>query len=108
MAADASINPVADEPGINRLVLSAELVARAALRYTPAGLPALDMSLKHESTVTQQEPARKVSVEIKARAIGELTVRLGRLELGGRHVFAGYLGSQRNGRGIVFHVTELE
>ncbi|MEP7102565.1 MAG: primosomal replication protein N, partial [Burkholderiales bacterium] len=37
---------------MNRLVLTAQLVERGALRYTPAGLPALDLSLKHESEVT--------------------------------------------------------
>ena len=78
------------------------------MRYTPAGLPALDMSLKHESTVTQEGQPRKVSMEIKARAIGEITQRLLRLELGSEHGFAGFLGSQRNGRGTVFHVTELD
>jgi primosomal replication protein N len=72
-------------------------------------LPALDLSLKHESTVTQDGQARKVSVEIKARAIGaEITQRLASIELGSEHGFAGFLGSQRNGRGIVFHVTELD
>jgi primosomal replication protein N len=93
---------------MNRLVLSAQLVQRAALRYTPAGLPALDLSLKHESTVTQEGQPRKVSVEVKARAIGEITQRLMQLELGSEHGFAGFLGSQRNGRGTVFHVTELD
>lgn len=38
---------------MNRLVLSATLVQRAALRYTPAGLPALDLSLQHESEVSE-------------------------------------------------------
>ena len=93
---------------MNRLVLSAQLVERAALRYTPAGLPALDMSLKHESTLTQEGQPRKVSMEIKARAVGDITQRLMRLELGSEHGFAGFLGSQRNGRGTVFHVTELD
>jgi primosomal replication protein N len=93
---------------MNRLVLSAQLVERKALRYTPAGLPALDMSLKHESTLTQEGQPRKVSMEIKARAVGEITQRLMRLELGSEHGFAGFLGSQRNGRGTVFHVTELD
>ena len=93
---------------MNRLVLSAQLVERGALRYTPAGLPALDMSLKHESEVTQEGQPRRVSMEIKARAIGEITQRLARLELGSKHGFAGFLGSQRNGRGTVFHVTELD
>jgi primosomal replication protein N len=93
---------------MNWTVLTAQLVQRAALRYTPAGLPALDMNLKHESEVTQEGQARKVSLEIKARAVGEITRRLAQLEMGSEHGFAGFLGSQRNGRGIVFHVTELD
>ena len=93
---------------MNRLVLTAQLVERGALRYTPAGLPALDLGLKHESELTQEGTPRKVSMEIKARAVGEITQRLSRLEIGSSHGFAGFLGSQRNGRGIVFHVTELD
>jgi len=92
---------------MNRLVLNATLVERGALRYTPAGLPALDLSLKHESEVTQDGQTRKVWFELKARAIGEITQRVSRVELGSMHGFAGFLSSQRNGRGIVFHVTEL-
>lgn len=92
---------------MNRLVLSAQLVQRGAMRYTPAGLPALDLSLKHESQVTQDGQPRKVSVEIKARAVGEISKQLALLEMGSEHGFAGFLGSQRNGRGVVFHVTEL-
>ena len=93
---------------MNRLVLNATLVERGALRYTPAGLPALDLSLKHESEVTQDGQTRKVWFEIKARAIGDITQRVARVDLGSTHGFAGFLGSQRNGRGIVFHVTELD
>jgi primosomal replication protein N len=78
------------------------------MRYTPAGLPALDLSLRHESQVLQDGQPRKVSMEIKARAIGEITQRISALELGSTHGFAGFLGSQRNGRGIVFHVTEID
>ena len=93
---------------MNRLVLTAQLVERGALRYTPAGLPAIDLSLKHESSVTQDGQPRQVSVEIKARAIGEITRRMAGIEMGSTHGFAGFLGSQRNGRGVVFHVTELD
>jgi len=64
--------------------------------------------LKHESQVTQDGQARQVSVEIRARAIGEITQRVAALELGSTHGFAGFLGSQRTGRGVVFHVTELD
>jgi primosomal replication protein N len=94
---------------MNRLVLTAQLVERGAVRYTPAGLPALDLSLKHESEVTQDGTPRKVSMEIKARAVGQqITQRLAGIEIGSSHGFAGFLGSQRNGRGVVFHVTELD
>lgn len=94
---------------MNRLVLTAHLVERGALRYTPAGLPALDLGLKHESQVTQDGQTRKVWFEIKARAIGNgITERLNVLEMGSVHGFAGFLGSQRNGRGVVFHVIELD
>jgi primosomal replication protein N len=93
---------------MNRLVLTAQLVERGALRYTPAGLPALDLSLKHESEVTQDGKPRKIWFDIRARAIGDITARVEKLELGSTHGFVGFLGSQRNGRGVVFHVTELD
>ena len=93
---------------MNRLVLTAQLVERATLRYTPAGLPALDLGLKHESEVTQDGRSRKVWFEIKARAIGAITQQVAGLEMGSSHGFAGFLGSRRNGRGVVFHVTELD
>jgi len=58
--------------------------------------------------VLQDGQPRKVTVEIRARAIGEITRSVSVLELGSEHGFAGFLGSQRNGRGVVFHVTELD
>ncbi|MEO8124283.1 MAG: primosomal replication protein N [Burkholderiales bacterium] len=94
-------------PGMNRLVLQAQLLERGAVRYTPAGLPALDMSLKHESQLTEAGHPRKVSVEIRAVAIGEITQPLARLEIGAEKGFAGFISAQRNGRGVVFHVTEM-
>ena len=93
---------------MNRLGLTARLLERAALRYTPAGLPALDLSLKHESQVTQDGQVRQVWFDIRARVIGDITQRVAALELGSTHSFSGFLGSARNGRGIVFHITELD
>ena len=78
------------------------------MRYTPAGLPALDLVLKHESEVMQDGSPRKVSMEIKARALGQIVQRVAALEMGSEHGFAGFLGSQRNGRGLVFHLTEID
>jgi primosomal replication protein N len=93
---------------MNRLVLSATLVERAAMRYTPAGLPALDLSLKHESEVSEDGHPRQVSMEMKAVAIGAITRVLQALELGSAGMYAGFVTSSRNKRGLLFHITSVE
>ena len=94
-------------PAANRLILQARLLERGAVRYTPAGLPALDLGLRHESALTEAGQLRKVSVEIRAVAIGEVAHRVAMLEIGSDSGFAGFITAQRNGRGVVFHVTEV-
>ena len=93
---------------MNRLVLSATLVERGAVRYTPAGLPALDLVLSHRSEVSEDGAPRKVSMDIRAVAIGAITRPVGALALGTEASFAGFLASGRNGRGHIFHVTAVE
>ena len=79
------------------------------MRFTPAGLPALDVTLKHESEVDlPPAPKRYLSLEMRAKAIGPITTALVAAELGAEHRFEGFLGSQRNGRGIVFHIQTFE
>jgi primosomal replication protein N len=94
---------------MNRLVLTATLAERGVVRYTPAGLPALDLVLKHESEVSEDGQPRKVSMDIKAVALGRgITRQVGALTLGVSGSYAGFLASGRNGRGLVFHITALD
>jgi primosomal replication protein N len=93
---------------MNRLVLSATLAERSAMRYTPAGLAALDLVLRHESEVSEDGTPRKVSMDIKAVALGSITRQVGAMALGTPASFAGFLASGRNGRGVIFHVTALD
>jgi primosomal replication protein N len=92
---------------MNRLLLHAHLVQRSATRYTPAGLPALDLSLKHESTVGQEGQPRKLSFELRAVALGEVARSLNGVALGAALELAGFIAQGRNGRGWVFHITEF-
>jgi primosomal replication protein N len=92
---------------MNRLVLSGKLAERGALRYTPAGLPALDLSLEHESESSQEGQARKVSLQVRAVVIGSMVGPLSTLPLGSEARFAGFLATARNGRGLLFHITEV-
>ena len=93
---------------MNRLVLSATLIERAAERYTPAGLPALDLSLRHESEVSEDGVPRKVAMELRAVAIGAVTQTLRPVSLGSAGLYAGFLTGARNGRGLLFHITSVE
>ena len=92
---------------MNRVLLSAQIVERKALRYTPAGLPALDLVLQHESEVTEVQQNRKVKLEIKAVALGSMAEKLNRQETGVTFGLVGFLGAPRTGRGVLLHITEL-
>jgi primosomal replication protein N len=93
---------------VNRLVLAARIVERRAARYTPSGLPVLDFELKHESELSEAGQVRKVSMQIRSMAIGQITQALAALELGSFGTFVGFLAAARNGRGLLFHVTAVE
>jgi primosomal replication protein N len=47
-------------------------------------------------------------MEMRAVAIGAVTQRLATLALGQGGTFAGFVTSGRNGRGWLFHITEVE
>ena len=93
---------------MNRLILTAELVERGATRYTPAGLPALDLSLKHDSEVMEDKQPRKLVLTMRAVAIGEITRKVAALPLGQLATYAGFIAPSRNGKGLVFHITDVD
>jgi len=89
-------------------VISARISEAKPLRYTPAGLPALDMRLEHLSRTTEAGQEREVKAEIKAVAIGALAERLAGHEIGSPWRFTGFLATPRNGRNVVFHVQDFQ
>lgn len=93
---------------MNQLHLQAQIQQLGLIRYTPAGLMALDASLKAESEVIEAGKPRKVSLEIKAVAVGEVARQLQALGVGGIAIFRGFLTHQRNGRGFIAHVTVID
>jgi primosomal replication protein N len=93
---------------VNRLVLSALIAETSALRYTPAGLPALDFRLEHESEVFEAGQARQVKAQLKAVAIGSVAESLSRQPVGSRWAFTGFLANPRNGKHPVLHIQAFE
>jgi len=93
---------------VNQLVLSACIVEASAMRYTPAGLPALDMRLEHESDVQEAGQTRQAKANLKAVAIGSVAERLVQLSLGQGIRFTGFISSPRNSKQIVFHIQDFQ
>jgi primosomal replication protein N len=94
--------------GANRVVLTARIAERSALRYTPAGVPALDLRLEHESMVDEAGELRQVKASIKTIALGTLAERLDRQPLDNTLRFLGFLATPRNSKGVVFHLQEFK
>jgi primosomal replication protein N len=77
------------------------------MRYTPAGVPALNFLLEHESEVLEIGVSRTVKVVVKAVAFGAIAERLAKQALGSVWKFSGFLANARQGKTVVFHVQEF-
>lgn len=92
---------------VNQLALTACIAEAKALRYTPAGIPALDLRLEHESVVQEAGQSRQVKAAIKAVALGTVAERIGTQPIGSLLRFQGFLATPRNGKYVVFHIQEF-
>jgi primosomal replication protein N len=96
-------------PGANRLTLDATLAECSDLRYTPAGIPALECVLKHASVQPEAGGNRKVDCEIAAVAYGEPAIALARVATGTMLRCKGFLARRyRTGITVALHVNEFE
>jgi len=96
-------------PDANRLVLDATLTERSALRYTPAGLPALECMLRHASIQPEAGGERKVECDLAAVAFGEPAESLSRVANGTALRCKGFLARRwRTGITVALHVNEFE
>lgn len=92
----------------NQLVLTACIAELDALRYTPAGLPALNLQLEHESELQEAGQARQVKATMKTVAFGATAERLAKQAIGSAWRFEGFLAVPRNGKHVVFHIQEFQ
>lgn len=84
------------------------IVEAKALRYTPAGVPALNLLLEHESSIEQAGSTRQVKASVKAVALGGLAERLVKQAIGSRWRFTGFLATSLKGSQLVFHIQEFD
>jgi primosomal replication protein N len=93
----------------NQVTLEARLAARGDLRFTPAGIPALDFQLAHESTQPEADVDRNVACELAAIAIGPLAKDLAAVAVGAQLRCRGFLARRyRTGTSVALHVNAFE
>lgn len=93
---------------MNRAEIAGVIAKRGALRFTPAGLPALDVWIEHESSAEEAGQPRQVRLSLKAVALGAVAERLDRHGAGTRWRFAGFLASPRQSRQVVLHIQDFQ
>jgi primosomal replication protein N len=92
---------------LNRVTLAGQLQAKAALRYTPAGLPVIDLSVRHSGTVVEAQLQRQLDFEIPAVALGDAAQRLERVALGSALQVDGFLAPRsKRSKTLVLHITD--
>ena len=93
----------------NALSLTARLQAKDALRYTPAGIPALNCQLAHESRQMEAGEARTVEWNLDAIAFGGVARHLAETAAGSLIACQGFIAPRsRRSRQVELHITEFE
>ena len=78
------------------------------MRYTPAGIPALNLVLEHESEVVEDGVNRQVKLIVRAVAFGALAETGSKLGLAKHYLFTGFLINARTSKSIVFHIQAID
>ena len=76
------------------------------MRFTPAGIPAIDLTLEHESEQEEAGQMRKVKCSIKAVAIGPLAETLSKQALGTEMNFTGFIAARSSNKGTTKNFTK--
>ncbi len=88
-------------------MLKAEVVHIEPLRYTPAGIPLLSVSLRHVSEQFEAGMKRKVECEVNAVALGDLALMA--IKLGTNIQATGFLAKRSlKSTQLVMHINHIE
>ncbi|OGA41672.1 MAG: primosomal replication protein N [Betaproteobacteria bacterium RIFCSPLOWO2_12_FULL_68_19] len=94
---------------MNRVELSGRLLELGALRYTPAGIPAVEFRLRHESEQGEAGSVRRVEAEIGGIAFEAQARLLAAAKLNTGLRLQGFLGAKsKRSKKLVLHVTDIE
>lgn len=95
----------------NQFVLDGEIVALDTLRHTPAGIPSITLTLRHESRQEEAGSEADTRFEMNAVAFGEIAKELATasLKTGQRISVKGFMNRKnRFSEYPVLHITQFK
>ena len=92
----------------NQLVISGEIVAIESMRYTPAGVARVALTLSHRSMQSEANVERQVQCEVQALAFAEVAEKVARYAVGQQVKIRGFLAQQSlRSRQLVVHINDI-
>lgn len=93
----------------NQTVICGEIIQKADLRYTPAGMAVTEFRLNHVSHQLEAGKPRRVECEIAAVALAELAQTAASLTIGTMVKLSGFLARKsRMSLQLVLHVNRID
>ena len=90
---------------MNRVTLIANLLEHKLLRYTPAGIPALDMLLEHEA---DSKDGHDATIQVQAAAFGMNAEVIAKTELGSQLKIDGFLRHSAKSKKIIIQINTFD
>ncbi|HQU62364.1 MAG: primosomal replication protein N [Nitrosomonas sp.] len=92
----------------NQTIISGEIVRLGILRYTPAGVPAIDCIVKHHSNQREANVLRQIQCELPVVAFGESAAVMADLNIGDNIKITGFLNRKsQNNQQLVLHAGHV-
>jgi len=93
----------------NQFVFDGEIISADTLRHTPAGVPALTLTLRHESHQEEAGKDAATQFEISALAFGMVAMELAEVHPGEMVTVKGFMNRKnRFSDAPVLHITEFK
>ncbi len=93
---------------LNQVVISGELIALDSLRYTPAGVARVALTISHASRQPEANGLRQVQCEVDALAFAEVADKVARFAVGQNVKMRGFLARRSiRSRQLVLHIIDI-
>lgn len=96
-------------PAQNSVLVTGSIIARGELRYTPAGVAAVELTLAHASEQAEAEKPRRVECELECVALGQMALLLKDAQLGQTLRVSGFLAAKSvKRRTLRLHISQIQ